>query len=179
MFLKDIKVTYVLSPEKWRGFSGEGQVLNVIASQKLDHLIPQAKAFLEWNNHITGEQLSQNLSCATSEADALLMKMASSGMLGFDVEENCYFHRVLPFNDEMLEKVNPRLKSANKLIEQKAVQINESNAVVTSNKVNYVVTWNEQQTYKCTCPWYAKNQNNQGPCKHILAVNVMKELQNG
>jgi len=29
---------------------------------------------------------------------------------------------------------------------------------------------------KCTCAWYLKHQNSRGPCKHILAVKLKKEV---
>ena len=28
---------------------------------------------------------------------------------------------------------------------------------------------------RCTCPWFAKHQGTRGPCKHILAVQILCE----
>ena len=28
---------------------------------------------------------------------------------------------------------------------------------------------------KCSCPWYAKHQGERGPCKHVLAVQIVRE----
>ena len=28
---------------------------------------------------------------------------------------------------------------------------------------------------RCTCPWYAKHRSERGPCKHILAVQLVVE----
>ena len=28
-------------------------------------------------------------------------------------------------------------------------------------------------TATCSCPWYAKHQGQRGPCKHVLAVQIV------
>ncbi|MGL4942941.1 MAG: SWIM zinc finger family protein [Thermoguttaceae bacterium] len=37
---------------------------------------------------------------------------------------------------------------------------------------------NQRDVSKCTCPWYAKHQGERGPCKHVLAVQLMLEEKN-
>jgi uncharacterized Zn finger protein len=32
-----------------------------------------------------------------------------------------------------------------------------------------------EQGDRCTCPWHAKHQGTRGPCKHILAVQIVSE----
>ena len=30
---------------------------------------------------------------------------------------------------------------------------------------------------RCTCPWFARHQGQRGPCKHVLAVQLVMEAQ--
>ena len=70
--------------------------------------------------------------------------------------------------------LNPRLKGAEKLLEENKVEItqkkdDEIEAKVEGSGVqHYVVVKGDFQ--KCTCTWFSKNQGERGACKHILAV---------
>ncbi|HND54204.1 MAG TPA: SWIM zinc finger domain-containing protein, partial [Pirellulaceae bacterium] len=45
---------------------------------------------------------------------------------------------------------------------------------VRSSEVEHRVVWSGESA-KCTCPWFAKHGTARGPCKHILAVQLLRE----
>ena len=30
-----------------------------------------------------------------------------------------------------------------------------------------------ERGWRCSCPWYGKHQDSRGPCKHVLAVEMV------
>jgi uncharacterized Zn finger protein len=76
--------------------------------------------------------------------------------------------------------LNPRLKGAEKLLEEGKVTILVHSAtkiearVAGSGVFHYVVLNDDFQ--KCTCAWFSRNQGERGACKHILAVK--KKVKN-
>jgi len=68
------------------------------------------------------------------------------------------------------------MKDAEKLLEEDKVLIlqNEHDRVdarVEGSGMQHTVII-DQGKARCTCTWYAKNQGERGPCKHILAVKI-------
>ncbi len=106
-----------------------------------------------------------------------LAKLAAGGRLGFDLAQRAYFHRNLPFDMSKTEGLNPRLKSAKKLVDAGAVRWSDDVADVSSDDVIHKVELVEND-WRCTCPWFAKNGNQRGPCKHILAAEMEMNRQN-
>ena len=45
------------------------------------------------------------------------------GLLGFDLDENSFFYRRLPFKTERILSLNPRMIAAEKLLEEDKVEI--------------------------------------------------------
>ena len=45
------------------------------------------------------------------------------GLLGFDLDENSFFYRRLPFKTERILSLNPRMIAAEKLLEEEKVEI--------------------------------------------------------
>lgn len=76
----------VISPEVWRGFSGEGQLL-----------FPLSQPALE------GQQ------------EQSLAVLANQGKLGYDLDLGEYFYRPLPYPFARLAELHPRLQQARKL----------------------------------------------------------------
>ena len=116
-----VSTTVVLSADTWRGFSGEGQVLSLLARGKPE--VARARAALRWQSSLDLESAGGD-SERTRQALAWL---ATRGLVGFDVAAGQWFHRVLPFDltDAMaqIDAQQPRLKSARKLLEQEAVTV--------------------------------------------------------
>ncbi|MCJ8273690.1 MAG: SWIM zinc finger domain-containing protein [Psychrosphaera sp.] len=170
----DLRFTLVVSEEKWRGFSGEGQLLKDIASGEGEQLVNRIKGALNWQESICVETLADELQQSQSKVATALSLLATRGLVGFDVYSGHYFHRVLPFDLSMVEALNPRIKSAKKLLSQGAVTVKSSDGESVQGEVNssgvvHRVGLSEQGD-SCTCPWFAKHQSGRGPCKHILAL---------
>jgi len=178
----DLRFTLVLSEETWRGFSGEGQLLKDIASSKSEQVLNKVKAALNWQESISVQELSLELKENESSIKVALNLLASRGLVGFDVYTNSYFHRVLPFDLSKIEDLNPRIKSAKRLISEGAVTVIENcpdskkeyvfRGEVESSGVIHRVELSSSGDDKCTCPWFAKHQSDRGPCKHILALSI-------
>ena len=104
--------------------------------------------------------------------------LAARGLVGFDLATGTWFHRELPFDLAKVAALHPRLKDARKLVATDAVAIKRvgdaTHGCVHSKDVAYqVVLANDGDT--CTCPWYAKHRDERGPCKHVLAVQIVAE----
>lgn len=129
----------LLSPEPYRGFSGEGQNLQQLAAKPWDF----------------------------SQA-------------GFDVSSQCYFDRELPLDMTGLKKLQPRLKSAQKLVESSEIEMvkyvgpNDGDIMVPGTGVRHYVRIRASDS-SCSCRWYSRYQGGRGPCKHILAAQMLME----
>ena len=165
-----VSLTTVLSPEVWRGFSGEGQQLMRLA--KADSDIAAVRAELSWQSSIVADD---------DAMDDALAVLATRGLVGFDVARGAWFHRELPFDlESALERQHPRLKGARKLMEQGAVTIvgrdderGDIDGEVRSQGMVHRVSISPVKA-ACTCTWYAKHQGTRGPCKHVIAVELIR-----
>lgn len=183
--LPDSRFHVVLSPEVWRGFSGEGQALSTLASSNKDAL-PKVRAVLKWQSVIDGDQIATGIKSTRELVDAALNVLGTRGLVGFDLAEDAFFHRELPFDVSQVEKLQPRLIAARKLIDQNLARVYKTTKAtaevrVTGSGVEHRVTLRtgnskaEAGTQKCTCPWFNKHENSRGPCKHILAARILLE----
>jgi hypothetical protein len=168
------RLTLALSAEPWRGFSGEGQALRALMRMDDEHAVAQVRAQLNWQPLIDTPALARMLDVAVSSVDDSLRILGASGLVGFDVAEGRYFHRVLPFDLSSVEDMHPRLADARELMARGAVSIAKSSpleAQVASGGTVHSVREIDGEL-RCTCPWYAKHQGERGPCKHVLAVEA-------
>lgn len=167
----------MISPELFRGFSGEGQILSILANPPEDAVIARVRANLKWRSQLDAGDLAGTLDLDRSEVEAALAVLGSRGLAGFDAVEGRYFHRELPFDLDRVEEMQPRLGNARKLLRDGKVR-RVSGAVPTfevegTGTVHRVTAGEDRQT--CTCPWFSKYQGQRGPCKHILAASVALE----
>ena len=173
-----VTLSVVLSPETWRGFSGEGQVLQQLVADEAD--LARVQAMLRWQSEIDVDTLAEQTELGSDAVGSALARLGTRGLVGFDIARGAWFHRVLPFDLETtrarIDAQHPRLKGARKLAEAGAVTIiergDEVQATVKSNDVVHRVRLDAEQ-HQCTCPWYAKHQGTRGPCKHALAVELV------
>ena len=177
--LGEARFQLVLSPEVWRGFSGEGQALAQIAGASGKRSIARVQASLKWQSRIKASALAGQYSLPEDSVTAALSILGARGLVGFDVAEAAYFHRELPFDLSRVEALQPRLKDARKLLEKQGVRIVQQDndrieALVTGAGVEHRVRISADQA-RCTCPWFAKHQGQRGPCKHLLAVQIHTE----
>jgi hypothetical protein len=171
----------VISPEVWRGFSGEGQALGSLAIAE-ESALPKVRASLKWQSVIDQGQLARSARLEPAAVDRALKVLGTRGLVGFDLAEQAYFHREMPFDISEVEKLQPRLVAARKLIDANKVRRQKQ----TKSSVEFQVAGSgvehrvsiesgKDTTMKCTCPWYNKHGLERGPCKHILAAQIVLE----
>ncbi|MFZ6718812.1 SWIM zinc finger family protein [Undibacterium sp. Ji49W] len=169
------RLTLALSAEVWRGFSGEGQALRALMNMQNADALPRLRAHLQWQSILQAPALAEQLDLPQASIEESLRILGVSGLLGFDVTEGSYFHRVLPLDLSMAEDLHPRLAAARELLKDNAVSIIKNQpleASVQSADIQHRVREVDGEL-RCTCPWFAKHQGLRGPCKHVLAVETM------
>ncbi|MDQ5935887.1 MAG: zinc finger family protein [Cyanobacteriota bacterium erpe_2018_sw_21hr_WHONDRS-SW48-000092_B_bin.40] len=175
--LDEGKFFLVLSPNAARGFSGEGQALSDLAERVSDAVVAKVRATLAWQTSLNQELLSEKLNLSAADIQNALQILGTRGLVGFDISNNAYFHRELPFDLSVVEDLHPRLNKARKLVEQGAVKIagNSSENSITANvrgeSSEYLVQIKEH-SFRCTCDWHVKHEGQRGPCSHVLAVEL-------
>jgi hypothetical protein len=181
IYLDDASFHLVLSPDASRGFSGEGQVLSQLAKSNQPEDLARIKANLQWQACVDEGSLAQSLSVEKSAVQDALAVLGTRGLVGYDLSENAYFHRELPFDMELVEQLQPRLINARKLIDEGLVRISKRTAeqveaYVKGTSVEHRVVISDAKS-QCTCEWKAKHPTDRGACKHILAVEILAESQ--
>lgn len=166
-----------LSPSPWRGFSGEGSLLRLLAQDDSASHGRRLLPWMTWQPVIDRAELGQASGLDADQVNAGLAWLAASGRVGYDLAENEWFHRELPIDtEEVLRRRHPRLTAAARLVEDGAVlQVTSSPPawrIASADKAYDVVREKtaDKDRYGCTCPWIAEHGDTRGPCKHILAV---------
>jgi len=181
--LDQSRFTLVLSPDTWRGFSGEGQALSTLAEGAEG--VARVRAQLRWQSELRAAELAATVGLAESEIPRVLARLGSFGAVGFDLARAAWFHRVLPVDlprvAEHLARQQPRLRAAERLFADGCVSISSQNedqisAEVRSTDVTHRVQIASGEG-RCTCPWFAKHQNERGACKHVLAVELAQNAK--
>lgn len=168
----------MISPDVFRGFSGEGQILTTLARPPEDHVIANVRAALKWQSQIDGDVIAQDLGIARADVEAALAVLGSRGLVGFDAAARRHFHRELPFDLERVEEMQPRLRNARKLVDRGLIRRlpdgdhdADTFEVQGTGTMHRVRIAGDRQS--CTCPWFSKYQGQRGPCKHILAASLV------
>lgn len=168
--LGNARVLLTLSPDRLRGFSGEGGLLYDLADRSggIDAAILQQALKDRWrfgDHEIAASGLSPQ------RARRALTWLGATGQIGFDPTTSQWFRRPLPFPAGPLHTEPPRLRDARGLAERGAVRLGtDSRAEVTSGKASYEVRLNPPH---CTCAWWGKHPGDRGPCKHVLAATLV------
>ena len=171
------RLTLVLSPEVWRGFSGEGRNLTRLAEGAPPSTVAAVKGALGWQPRLDVTSLMAAAGRTSDEVSGALAALALSGIVGYDLSEGGFFRRELPFDLERVERLQPRLRAARKLVAAAAVRLDATDNgevagwVAGTGGVDYRVRATTEG-WACTCPWYGRHRNDRGPCKHILAAQI-------
>jgi hypothetical protein len=168
--LRNARLTLVISPEIYRGFSGEGAVLDAMTNTS-DLAVAQVGEHLEGQSCLDATRLSAAINASKSSVLDAFHVLGASGRLGFDPHTSGFFHRDLPFDRTSLDVMQPRLANARELVASGAVALDGDVAVVTSGEARYVVNFTEAGA-TCTCLWFANHREERGPCKHSLAAQL-------
>ena len=171
--LSNARITITLTAKSYQGYSGEGVLLSSLAQQEVLDDADRILTNLSFNSVVATNKINLD----KKSLENVLAVLAVSGKLGFDLFENSYFHRELPHDPDRVLKDNPRLISAQRLVETQNVEyISENQFMVHSLDNDYRVIYSaDENTCKCTCKWYLSHQNSRGPCKHILAVELWRD----
>lgn len=171
-----MQLLMAFSPDSYRGFSGEGNVLETMTENLPIEWVYGLNSLLKSNEMFDPTMLSIENDIDFGTMDNLTSNLSSMGLLGYDLSEKAHFYRRLPFKTERILSLNPRLKNAKKLIDNEEIEIVERKAnyieakVKGSGVVHKVII--DDTSQRCTCDWFTAYQGKRGICKHILAVKM-------
>jgi len=172
-----MQLLMAFSPDSFRGFSGEGKVLETITDTLPMEYVYAANTLFKGNETFSPTLLSMENDIDFGDMDNLTASLSSMGLLGYDVFSQEHFYRRLPFKTERILSLNPRLKNAKKLIDNADVEIlvqkeNYIEAAVKGSGVKHKVVIDNDKP-RCTCDWFSNYQGKRGICKHILATKMV------
>jgi hypothetical protein len=120
-------------------------------------------------------ELSRQAGLTSDRVRAALTVLGASGQIGYDLAEETYFRRQLPWSAGAAEAYNPRLGAARELVADGAVRLDGAQALVgRGDRVNIVRTGAAGEL-SCTCAWWARYRGGRGPCRHALAVRMVQD----
>ena len=167
-----------ITKEAWRGFSGEGSLLSALAGPEATEHAALVSALLAFEPVIDIERLRLESGLTTTEVESGLAVLAASGRVGWDVHARAHFHRELPDDPERVSRGNPRVTAARRLVARGLVERGtEPGAwLVHAGTRGEPATYSVRSTgARCTCTWQLTGGNDRGPCKHVLAVQILME----
>ncbi|QOV39860.1 SWIM zinc finger family protein [Streptomyces ferrugineus] len=172
--LPGMRLTLTLSPDASRGFSGEGGVLDALATDEAAEDAELIAVLLAWEPRVDVADLAAASGLTSERVRAALVRLGTSGRVGYDTAEAAYFHRELPYDAERAERHNPRLRSARALVAAGAVALDGAVGTVTAEDGHVHRVRDESGVLSCSCLWWAKYRGGRGPCKHALAVRMVR-----
>ncbi|MFD5859680.1 SWIM zinc finger family protein [Streptomyces chartreusis] len=172
--LPGMRLTLTLSPDASRGFSGEGGVLDALATDEAAEDAELISVLLAWEPRVDVADLASASGLTPERVRAALIRLGTSGRVGYDTAEAAYFHRELPYDAERVERHNPRLRSARALVAAGAVALDGALGTVTAEDGHVHRVRDEAGVLSCSCLWWAKYRGGRGPCKHALAVRMVR-----
>ncbi|MFI7639859.1 SWIM zinc finger family protein [Nonomuraea sp. NPDC049400] len=167
--LPGMRYTLAVSPEPWRGFSGEGAVLSDLATDEAAGDADVVGMLLNFEPTVELGLLADRSGLSAERVRAALTQLGTAGRVGYDLHEAAHFHRELPYDKEQVAQLNPRLTAARALAGSGAVRLLGETAEVTTDGGVRRVRIAEGE---CTCPWWYDHRGSRGPCKHVLAARI-------
>jgi hypothetical protein len=162
------RFTLVLSPHPFRGFSGEGSLLSLLARGSAEADGQLLLASLGWEPVVDPVELGHRTGLRPDAVAAGLAWLAASGRLGHDLAEQRYFHRELPVDSVKVARRHPRLTEAHALLETGGVRPRPGGWTVRGSYGDYEI--DHASPLRCQCTWEREHAGTRGPCKHIIAV---------
>jgi DprA winged helix domain/SWIM zinc finger len=172
--LRGMRLVLALSPEPRRGFSGEGAVLDALASDEVAADADLVGALLAFEPRVEVDLLAERSGLPPARVRAALGQLGTAGRVGYDVAEAAYFHRELPYDPGQVERMNPRLRNARALVAAGAVRWDGDVATVVVGEHLHRVRFAADGVVACTCPWWAAYRGTRGKCKHALAAELAR-----
>lgn len=172
--LPGARLTLVLTADPYRGFSGEGGLLVRLAEPDGAPWGRRLLAVLGWDPVVDPARLGAAAGLAPAEVDAGLAWLAASGRLGHDLVEERWFHRELPVDAEKVLRRHPRLRDARALAVDGVRRTGPSSWAVRGSEHEHRVEGGSAAALACSCPWAESHAAGRGPCKHVLAVLMVR-----
>jgi hypothetical protein len=177
LYFGNVRFSLSLSRDFWRGFSGEGAALESLIEDVPDAWIDAVDKYGYANQQFNPTLLAIDENIDLRKIENISGRLSAMGMLGYDLDDNHFFYRRLPFKLSRIMSLNPRLKDAELLLLENKVEIilktdTKTEARVEGSGVKHLVVI-ENDIDRCTCTWFSKHQGERGVCKHILAVKKM------
>ncbi|RZJ72817.1 SWIM zinc finger family protein [Flavobacterium sp.] len=171
-----MQLLMAFSPDAYRGFSGEGKVLETITESLPMEYVVGLNGMLKSNETFDPTMLSIANDIDFGTMENLTASLSSIGLLGYDLTQRNHFYRQLPFKTERIMSLNPRLKNAKTLIANDDITIvsktaDAIEAIVKGTDVLHKVVI-DGNSARCTCKWFTDYQGKRGICKHILGVKL-------
>ncbi|NHA67972.1 SWIM zinc finger family protein, partial [Phycicoccus flavus] len=157
--LPGARFTLVVSPDPYRGFSGEGTLLMLLARPDAEEHGRRLLADLGWDAVVNRDDLVRRTGLSSADVESGLAWLAASGRLGYDLVEQAWFHRELPVDSEKVIRRNPRLAAARKVLAEGGVRRAPGDGswrVLGSEGDLYEVT-SADGRMRCTCRWEAEH----------------------
>jgi hypothetical protein len=178
--LPGARLMLALSPDPFRGFSGEGTLLSLLTDADAEGHGRLLLDELGWEARVDADDLGRRTGLSSGQVASGLAWLSVSGRLGYDLVEQAWFHRELPVDAEKVITRNPRLASARALADEGGVRDGRTSGtwiVLGSHGNEYAVSavaagGRTAGGLKCACPWELEHAGMRGPCKHILAVTI-------
>jgi hypothetical protein len=168
--LPGARLTLGLTSEPWRGFSGEGSLLAALSGDQVLDDAAMLSVLLAFDKVIDVARLAREADIGADRTAGALAVLAASGRVGWDAHEDRWFHRELPDDPNRIERDNPRLRAARKLVAEHAVT-HEHDDVWTVSEYRVHLNPAVAQS-RCTCTWYLRHGGDRGPCKHVVAARI-------
>lgn len=165
------RITLVLSPQPYRGFSGEGQLLEDLSTSDNSHDAARVLEHLAWEPMIDATWLSIETGLPQHRVASALAVLAASGKVGYDLTDRAWFHREVPFDTDAVDRDHPRLKAARTLAAAGTVERAGDRWTIGDGDHRHWVTLGGSDP-TCTCRWFVRYQGGRGPCSHILAALI-------
>ncbi|MEU5218540.1 SWIM zinc finger family protein [Streptomyces sp. NPDC020807] len=176
--LPGMRLTMTLSPDPARGFSGEGGVLEALATEEAAGDAELLALLLAWEPRVEPAELAERSGLPVPRVRAALTRLGTAGRVGYDPADAAWFHRELPYAADRAERHNPRLVNARRLVAEGAVELAGDLATVASGERRHRVRESDG-VLACTCQWWADHRGRRGPCKHALAVRMARRGATG
>ena len=171
-----VRLSLTLSPERERGFSGEGERLARLLSEHAVEDGERLGLLLGASPQIDVDDLSRAADLPPERVRSGLAVLASAGRVGYDVAEAGYYHRDLPFAASAVARLNPRRAGAQALIDAGSVTLDGDRASVRGSLLVHQVRVRGDKI-TCNCEWWQRHQGQRGPCKHALAVQILRQAR--
>ncbi|GAA4586058.1 SWIM zinc finger domain-containing protein [Planotetraspora phitsanulokensis] len=169
------RVWFVLSPDVARGFSGEGAALDLLADAPTVAEAVQLRGYLGWRARLDENELAGLADTSPERIQALLTVLGSQGLVGRDLAADAWFRRDLPFAQELIPRLAPRVGRAATItradIEIRELQSGGHEIFVRSGDIEHRVNL-DGDSASCTCQWYTRHLDSRGPCRHVLAARA-------